>query len=243
MTEKYSISFYNPSGVSQAFVNGFLLFGNEREGRSVSKLASFIRPSLNVFELHSTRLDSKTELIVRDISDVDDPDLSPKLLSLPLPRDESVPPKLRHVGQIIIEEIVPGFKWHDATVIEDIEQHMAVLYSILKKLAITLEKGTKDELSALLKIKHSEMGEVHGLTQQAMDDGLQQGLEMRRKDPEFRVDLAAPDDFVPLLSSDRRIVNARRKSGGHAIKMMDGRRNPGFNVSLAIVGNRWMVMR
>jgi len=45
------------------------------------------------------------------------------------------------------------------------------------------------------------------------------------------------------MSSGGTIINARRKGGGHALKMLDGFDNPGFSVALVKIDNHWMVMR
>jgi len=45
------------------------------------------------------------------------------------------------------------------------------------------------------------------------------------------------------MSSGGTIINTRRKSGGHALKMMDGFDNPGFSVALANIDNNWVIAR
>jgi len=182
-------------------------------------------------------------MIIRDISEIDDLETSPKLLTISAESDLPLDAGLRKVGNLIIKENVSEFKWHDATPIESLDAHVRAIYSILESLATALEEGSDIEIQRLLNNKHTEIGGTHGLSRQAMDEGLLQGLAQRRENAQFRVDLVAKDDFLPLLSSDRCIVNALRKSGGHALKMIDGRRNPGFSVSLAMVDNIWSIMR
>lgn len=242
MSERYSISFYNPDSAARVIVNGILVFSEEDPGRSVSRASPFLKSDRNLIELVSIVPGRPATVVIRDVID-GDPELAPILLTLTT--EAGLPDQIAksEFGYIDIKSYDKEFKWLYATEIEDIENQVSEIYSILKQLSAALENGPNSTLVKLLNHKHIEIADSLGLSIDEMNEGLADGLSARRINPGFGVELVEPELFLPSLSSDRKIVNVLRKNGGHAIKIMDGRRNPGFSVSMAKIDGSWTVIR
>jgi len=236
MTEKYSLKFINPDGCAQLFVNGFLVLAEEDLGPTVSRGTPFMRKGENFFQIIPVKKVGHASLIVQDMS-LGDPNTAPVLLAL------SLEPEMPRQGKVIVNENMIRFKWLLATQIETIDFETRAIYSLLKNLSQAMENVSESELTRLLSDKHKEIGMSVGLSTSEMNEGLSSGLSALKRQFDFRVDLAPFEDFLPLLSSDGRIINTRRKSGGHAMRIIDGRMNPGFSVSLAKVGGIWTILR
>jgi len=231
------IVFDSPQGNASLFLNGFLMFGAENVGRASSQAAPFLRPGSNVFELVPEQPNTAASLRVLDVSQ-GGPQNAGVLLQHEF-GDPGVP-----LSQILtVEEAVPNFAWHQAEVIENVSAQRRSLYRAAETIADLLTRGPDQDLLAVLDMKHAEMALSLGLSQNEMDDGLMEGLSNLRERPEFRAELAVPDDFLPLLSSDGRIVTLRRMSGGDAIRIIDGVTDPGFSVAMARIAGRWQVVR
>jgi hypothetical protein len=113
----------------------------------------------------------------------------------------------------------------------------------LARLATALMRGPDDVLLQLLALKHSETGTALGIGKERMDRGLLHSLGVRRGHPEFRVEVAAPEDLDLAWSSDRRIVRALRRDGRDAIQLRHEGAWSGFAVSLAFGTGQWWVQR
>ena len=242
MKERYSISFNNPDGVTRVFVNGILVFSEEDIGRSVSRASPFIRPGRNLIELIPISVGRSSTVVIRDVVDGDH-ETAPILLTLTNEMETSGQIAKSKSGYIDIKSYPTEFKWFGASEIENIDSHIPEIYSILKQMAAALESGPSTALRKLLKLKHVEIASALGLSVDDMNNGLEEGLMARRAKADFGVELVELDLFIPLLSSDRRIVNVLRANGGHAIKILDGRRNPGFSVSVAKIDGLWTIIR
>lgn len=225
-------------GVS-LFVNGFLIFSDETEGNAFSQLAPYVKPGVNIFELVPKNSDKKATLKVIDMSAEDAVSITAPTL-LTLSTEDIVGSSV--IGKLTMEGDISNFSWHKATEVENLEVSADEIYLKLKALAKALENGD-EELKALLSIKHEEMATIFDFPKEDMDSGLLGGLEARRTNPEFRIDLVSREDFFPLLSTNKTIVNAMRSDGSHAIKIMDGTRNSEFTVSLAKIEGKFVIVR
>lgn len=239
MSKSLLIRFDSPEGGVSLFLNGFLLFGSEDTGRAGSQAAPFLRPGQNTFELVSERANASASLSVVDLSD-GDPQSAPVVLQMDFAMSV---PGVPLADVLNTGSSSPEFGWHHAQIVSDIVDERRSLYQTLQTLASLLERGPDQDLLALLNMKHAEMSMSVELARPEMDAGLLDGLSQLREAPGFAVEIASPDDFLPLLSSDGRIVNMRRGSGGDAIKIIDGTANPGFSVAMANLENRWLIVR
>ena len=82
-----------------------------------------------------------------------------------------------------------------------------------------------------------------GVPRREIDNGLRDGLGRLRATGGFRVDLVDEAGFLPLASPSGRIVNARRRGGGDAIRIIDGITDPGFSVAFAKIDGRYVIAR
>jgi hypothetical protein len=169
------------------------------------------------------------------------PETAPELLTMTT--GAASMPGLPVAGFLTLDHTAPFFGWHRAAAIDDIDAHISALYRGLRVLAQLLQSGPNAELLSMLEMKHEEIARAVGLPLAEMNGGLLEGLSHLRETPGFLVDLTPPDNFLPLLSSDKRIVNARRRDGGDALKIIDGITDPGFSVAIAWIDGKWMVVR
>ncbi len=237
MSNRVLVRILSPEGGVFVFLNGFLLFGADEVGRSATQAAPFLRAGRNTFEITPERADTAARLSVVDLSQ-GDPQTAPVLLQM-----ETGAPGAPVAETLAVDGIAPDFAWHRAEVIDAISGQRRAVYDAAETLASLLARGPDQELLSILGMKHAEMARSVGLTKDEMDNGLLEGLSELRGRRGFRVDLAAPEDFLPLLSSDSRIVNLRRISGGDAIRIIDGISDPGFSVAMARISGRWHVVR
>jgi len=238
MTNNYAIRFVSLEGGVSLFVNGFLVFAKEDEGRSVTQASLFVRPGKNLFELVPSEPGKSASLSFVDMSE-GDPEKAPVLLSVST--DGKLPTPV--FGELEITSDIPNFEWHNANEIGDLDTFTDEIYRKVQALGKALQNGPDNELVRILSLKHKEIAQAVGLSKSEMDEGLLGGLSNVRDMPEFAVDIVERDDFLALVSTNGRIVNARRKSGGHALKMMDDFENPGFSIALAQFDKRWVIVR
>ena len=239
MQKNLTIRFVSDEGGVSLFVNGFLVFSPEDTGRSVTQPLPFIRKGVNAVELVPTEPGKVASFsIVNAIEGEDEED--DILLSLTTEQDGDGLPV---IGEFSLEAFVLDFQWHQAKEIELTKTAEDEIYEVVRNLGKHLQNGPDDNLLKLLEVKHNEIAASVGLSKQDMDSGLLGGLAVLRDMPGFAVDVVERDDFSLITSSNGVVINARRKSGGHALKMMDGFDNPGFTVSLAKVKNRWVILR
>jgi hypothetical protein len=229
-----------PQGGVLAFLNGFLLSGLETVGDASIQVTPYLRHGANTVELVPQLAGVTASLDLLDLAAGAPPDEAPVIHATAL--DPASPGKAVR-SQFAIEADMPGFAWTDATPIEDVSAYRMALYDLARRLAQLLADGPDDALIALLAMKHREIADAVGLSKSEMDEGLVDGLRRLRERPDFHVDLAQFDDFAPVLSPDRRIVNLRRQGGEHAIRMIDGVSDPGFRVFLARLSGQWHVVR
>lgn len=235
----YQIRFVSEDGGVALFVNGFLVFSEKDEGRIVSKLSSFIKPGVNTFELIPNNADKNATLNLVDVSNGADPQTTPILLTLST--EEAAGASI--IGNFTVESDTADFKWHDATEITNVEAAADEIYAKLEALAKALETGPDEELIALLDLKHKEIATVFGITKEQMDSGIIGGLEDKRTDPKFSIDLVKRENFIPLTAKNGAILNAMRTDGNHAIRIMDDYESPGFSVSLAKIEGEFVIVR
>ncbi len=239
MRNMMSLRFESLFGGVSLFLNGFLLFGPEDVGRAGSQIALFLRQGPNKFELIAERAGVQASFTIIDMSEGDgDPDLAPILMEGRLSEGA-----MRAEEYLTIETELPFFAWLEAGPIDDIDRHRQLLFELAKSLATTLERGPDERLLDLLGLKHSEIAMSADITKHEMDEGLLGGLAELRNFSSFRVDLAEYEDFLPVLGSNSLIVSLRRRSGGDAIRIVDGIGDPGFSVSVAFIGERWEIVR
>ena len=239
MQKNLTIRFVSDEGGVSLFVNGFLVFSPEDMGRSVTQPGPFIQKGINIVELVPAEPGKIASLSVIETTEKESEE-DVVLLSLATEQDGDGLPVL---GDFKVETSVVDFQWHHANEFEITEAVTDEVYIIIQGLGTHLQNGPDDNLLQLLEVKHSEIATSVGLSKQEMDSGLLGGLAALRETPGFAVDIVNRDDFLIVTTNNGKIINARRKSGGHALKMMDGFDNPGFTVSLAKVKNRWVILR
>lgn len=237
MPNRFSLRFESPLGGVLLSLNGFSIFGPDDSGRAVAQISQFLRPGRNSFELVSQLPGMQAAFAIADISG-GDPELAPIVLEGRLSGGAE-----RVEEYLTIEDEVPAFGWHDARIVDNLPAQQRAVYEIAENLATLLEHGPDDRLLDVLRMKHSEIALSVGMPKSEMDAGLTEGLAHLRQSSGFRVDLAGFDDFMPVLSSDGRIVTLRRRSGGDAIRIIDGIADPGFGVTVAIIRDRWQIVR
>lgn len=237
MSNKLYLRFESQAGGVSLFFNGFLLLGPEETGRSSAQIGPFLRPGRNIIELNAERAGAQASFNIVDMSE-GDPETAPSLLEGRLAGDTA-----RAEEYLTIETPVQPFGWHAASVVENLASQQRSLFQISETLAHLLERGPNDRLLNILSMKHSEIAVAVGLSRGEIDDGLIEGLANLRKLSGFRTELAAYDEVLPVLSSDGRIVTMRRRSGGDAIRIIDGVINPGFTVAMALIYDRWQIVR
>lgn len=237
MPNQFLLRFESPVGGVFLFMNGFVLFGPEDTGRASSQITPFLRPGNNSFELIAQRAGTQAAFSIVDMSE-GDPENAPILLEGRLSGGAA-----RLESFLTIENEVPAFAWHEARLIEDIAAQQGELYEAVETLARLLERGPYSRLLTMLSMKHSEIAVAVGLSQAEIEQGLVEGLSVLRESAGFRIDLASVDEVLPLMSSDGRIVTMRRRSGGDAIRIIDGMINPGFSVTMAIIHEGWRIVR
>ena len=236
------LSYNNPDGNAHLFVNGFLVVSADTVGRSSTQAIPYLRLGKNTFEIVSTNAGAPVELELKDMRD-GDPSSAPILLELKTQEEEAGKTSASEIAYLKIDGPVKASAWQDAKVVDLTTQHKDEIYSVLTKLAEALEAGSKKNIQELLHIKHTEMGEIFGLSKEEMDDGLLQGISFLKENPEFRVDLAKQESLEFLTSINGSIVNTLRKNGEHALIMVDGDADPGFSASLAYIDGNWVVVR
>lgn len=229
--------FESQSGGVSLFLNGFLLFGPEDTGRATSQVAPFIRSGVNSVELVSERPGAQARFAVADLAD-GNPETAPILLE-----GQIFGAQQRSAHELTLDGDMPVFAWLEAQSIDDIDMYRQPLFEIAKSLAAMIERGPDDRLLDVLGLKHAEIAMAAGISKPEMDEGLLGGLAELRAVPVFRVDLAEYVDFLPVLGSNHQIVSLRRRSGGDAIRIIDGMDNPGFSVSVALIRERWQIVR
>lgn len=240
MARSLFIRFVCSEGGVALFVNGFLLVGPEEAGRTGAHAAPYLRPGENLVELVPDRPDASATASVVALEG-DDPEAAPVLLALSTAQAPT--PGATESDMFFVDWPTPVFAWTRAEPIDDIDAHAPTLYRGLETFRQWLEIGPDADLLAMVSLKHEEIGVAMGVAPAEIDAGLIDGLQRLRVTPGFRVDLAPADDFLPLVSTDRGIVMARRRSGGDALRIIDGVLDPGFSMALARIDERWTVVR
>lgn len=239
-TNSLRLNFESPKGGVALFLNGFLLYdGAAGEDASIN-IAPFLRPGDNTIEIQAFTPVAQARVSILDLSGGDPPIDAPRVFQSEI---DSGAMGVPDVSFFIIDKPTAEFRWHDAVFVEDPSLYSDALHSLANTLAERLQYGPDDQLLNMLAMKHAEIGEAVGLSHNEMDEGLRRGLGDLRDQPEFSVQCAQYDDFRPIISRDGRILNLRRKSGGHAVRIMDQMANPGFRVAVARLDDRWQIVR
>lgn len=239
MQPKYAIRLVSPIGGISVFLNGFLIFAPEDIGRSVTQASPFIRSGENIIEIRKHNLKASVEFSLADIAE-GDPVNAPILVSFSTKEIKVDAPIVR---KFWLNNPLPIFQWHTSEELTAIENEVDPLYLVLKNLASALETGSDIELMRILDVKHREIAQAVGLKKTEMNTGLSKGLARLRNIEGFAVQTPELKNLLLLKSSNGNVVNARRKSGGHALKIIDGDENHGFSVSFVKIDGHWIIAR
>lgn len=234
-----AIRYIAPNGGAVLYLNGFILVGADEAGRFNIPIAHFLKEGPNVFEV-SSAVPGSVELSVVQINE-DDPEAAPVLLR-PEGRVPFAPQSFWR-GELELGAGGPAFAWHEAEQIDDVDRWRDTLHGFLREVQGWLQNGPNDSLMQVLRVKHDEIATAMGLAPTEMDQGLADGLAAKRLNPGFRVDLVSGDQFDPVLSSNRRVVNMRRRDGSDALRVIDGEADAGFAVAFVRHQGRWIVAR
>lgn len=234
-----AIRFIAPKGGTVLYLNGFILVGADESGRFNLPISQYLTGGTNIIEV-SSQMPGSAELTVVRINE-EDPEAAPVLLrpEAPVP----IAPQAFWRGELELGAGGPAFTWHEAEPIDDANRWRDTLYGFLKELQGLLQSGENERLMRVLRIKHDEIAAAVGLAPTEMDQGLADGLSFKRMNPGFRIDLVSADDFDPVLSSNRRVVNMRRRDGSDALRVIDGESDAGFTVAFIRHQARWIVSR
>jgi len=149
--EQSALRFRSPEGGVSLLINGFLVNSVEVEGNSVSRMCHLIKPGVNTFELLPGNSDKNATLKVADMSADDAKSVTAQiLLAFSTEDNPGAPVK----GKLTMEDETLQFKWHKATVLENVAASADEVYLKLQALAKALEGGKDGELIALLNSKH-----------------------------------------------------------------------------------------
>lgn len=236
---KSQIKLWSSEGGASVFVNGFLVFSDQSKGTAISRLRMYLKPGVNTFEIVQNNADKNATLTVINFNEGDDPNLTKILLTLSTEDFDDT----SAIGNLTMEDEALNFKWHEASGFDNSEASIDEIYNKLEALAKALKNGPDDDLIALLTIKHQEIAASVDYPKEAMDSGLLGGLETKRTNPKFSIDLVKREDFIPIVSSKETIVNAMGTNGEHAIQISDGSRSDGFSVSLGKINGEFEIVR
>lgn len=230
---------YANTGAARISLNGFHLV-NDLTGESGSLRAEpYAVPGTNVLRIDTPPTpDAQATVQIALVSDLDG--TVTQLLS-----QVTHPDATRHVpsSQTTFElpPHLPRWTWVGAQPAPAGSERL--IPEALARLATALMRGPDDLLLQLLALKHGEIGTALGIGKERMDRGLLHSLGVRRAHPEFRVEVAAPEDLDLAWSSDRRIVRALRRDGRDAIQLRHEGDWSGFAVSLAFGTGQWWILR
>jgi hypothetical protein len=231
---------YRSSGGGQVrvFINGFLII-NDLIGETVnSRLEPYVRPGLNVLLVitdpsRQTSVNAQVVLVSESGSD------DGRLAQVTIPNPAS--PGATAQVQFNLPASTPDCLWTRLQAVRADDNLRA--HGFLASLSARLSSGPDAEILSMLQTKHIEVGRALGLEKEAMDLGLLEGLKRRRALPSFRVELCTPTDLTLVWSPDRTLARSLRKNGTDAILLYIDGVASGFEVTLGMDREQWIVIR